>query len=473
MAVMARLLSPADFGLIAIANVSLRFFTYFAQMGIAPALIQKPTLDDADIRAALAISMAISGFFFLIAMCSAALLERFFAIPNLGLVTQVLAFNFVVTGFSSVSAGLMRRNNSFKQLALIEILSYVLGYGLVGIIAANLGAGVWALVAAFMTQSGLTALLSYLVTRHSLQLRHSQSQRKHFLSYGGRYSLIGFVEFLTSNIDALVIGKVLGQTSAGIYNRALLLANLPVQQPANVLTRVLFPIMSSIGNEHQKQSCSLQLGMLLVGCYAFAVSSGIFAAAPLIVKVLLGDAWADAIPILKILALSVGPIYVSHVISVTLNSLNQLQKKLNVQLIAIALMISLVLLATHYKSLEYMAAAVVATEWCRLIMMIHLISKTLNITKNELLKIFGSIIVISVIAYLSVTTALSLLGANIPHIPLLLFCGLAGAFGFICGLYIAINIVSEMPAILFLRNRMTVLDKIFRKLVWTTARNTL
>ena len=108
MAVMARLLDPADFGLVAIANVALRFYSYFSQMGIAPALIQKKTLSDGDIRAALALSLGVSVFFFLLAVSTAGLVERFFDMDSLALVMQVLAINFIVFGFSAITLGLIR-----------------------------------------------------------------------------------------------------------------------------------------------------------------------------------------------------------------------------------------------------------------------------------------------------------------------------------------------------------------------------
>ena len=168
LAVMARLLKPTDYGLVAIANISLRFFSYFAQMGIAQALIQKPTLEDGNVRAALALILGISSFFCLLAIGVAGLIEGYYEMPGLGLIMQVLAINFVIAGFSSVSISLMRRRAAFRELAIIEIVSYACGYGLVGLSLAYFNAGVWALVAALMSQTIVTTVLSYLVIRHPI-----------------------------------------------------------------------------------------------------------------------------------------------------------------------------------------------------------------------------------------------------------------------------------------------------------------
>ena len=453
MAVMARLLDPAHFGLIAIANVSLRFFSYFAQMGIAPALIQKPTLEEGDVRAALALSLMISSIFCLLALCSAPLIGHYFEMIDLAAVTQVLALNFVILGFSSISTGLMQRNGAFREIAIIEIISYVVGYGLVGLIAANSGAGVWALVAAFMSQTVLSAILGYAVIRYPLGLRHTAVQRGHFLHYGGKYSVIGFIEFLSSNIDALLVGKLLGASSAGFYNRAALLANLPVQQPANVLTKVLFPIMSSIGNQHDKQSISLQLSTLLVGSYAFAVGAGIYAAAPDIVRVLLGNKWLEAIPLLQVLAWSVGPLYVSHVAGVTLDSMNQLSIKFKIQMSMLALMMILFALFAPSASATSIAMVVVVAEWIRLVIMSLVLTRVLKISLQETALIMACVAIITLCSMLPILAVFQGLDTAIPSFIRLGVEVLAGLVGFLAGLGLVRTLAARLPAIRFLAVR--------------------
>jgi len=463
MAVMARLLEPADFGLVAIANVSLRFFSYFAQMGIGPALIQKPTLDDADVRAALALSLGVSSLFFLLALVTADYTEKLFEMSELALVIKILAINFLVVGFSSISLSLMRRNNQFKALAVIEIISYVCGYGLVGLGAAYYGAGVWALVAAFLTQTMISAILSYSVIRHSLSLVHTTSQRSHFFSFGGRYSIIGFIEFLASNVDAMIIGKLMGATSAGHYNRALLLANMPVQQPANVLTKVLFPVLSSIGDQRLKQSISFQLSVLLVGSYAFAVSVGIYIAALDIVKVLLGDKWLDTIPILKILAWSVGPLYISHVAGVSLDSTAQLRIKIRIQLLMLILLILLLFFGASSGKVANIAIAVVATEWVRLFLMGWILIQLLQIAAKDAMKIISCIVIITITTAIAVFLSSYVIAGQVVSVFRLFLDILAGILGMIVGLLVVRLIISDHPAILFMANRVPRFANLLRK----------
>ena len=462
MAVMARLLDPADFGLVAIANVALRFYSYFSQMGIAPALIQKETLSDGDIRAALALSLGISGFFFLLAFFTAGLVERFFEMDYLALVMQVLAVNFIVFGFSAVSLGLIRRNKAFKALAVIEIISYVLGYGVIGLGAAYFGAGVWSLVAALLTQMVVAAVLSYSVIRFPVRFKHTSEQRSHFISYGGRYSIIGFIEFLSANIDAVIIGKFMGATSAGYYSRALLLANLPVQQPTSILTKVLFPIMSSMSNQHDKQSISVQLSMLIIGCYAFSVGFGVSVAAPDIVLVLLGDKWLESIPVLQVLAYSVGPIYMSNVIGVTLDSMGKLSTKLRIQFTVFTLLAVLLFFAASTGDVVSIAMAVVAAFCVRLSLMVWVVVRLLKIPIADIFKIILCIVVVTATASFMILFASQIVMDEAHRVVRLFAEILFGAIGFGFGMFISRFIVLKHPAVLYLVDRMPRLAKIFR-----------
>ena len=463
MAVMARLLEPADFGLVAIANVSLRFFSYFSQMGIAPALIQKKSLTDSDIRTALSISLGVSSFFFILAVSTAGYIERFFDMNSLALVMQVLAINFIVMGFSSVSLGLIRRNRKFKALAIIEMISYVFGYGLVGLSTAYFGAGVWALVAAFLAQTLLSAILSYSVVRYPISFRHTKEQRSHFIGYGGRYSIIGFIEFLTANIDSLVIGKLMGVTASGYYNRSMLLANLPIQNPTRILTQTLFPIMSSISDQHDKQSISVQLGTLIVGSYAFAVGAGIYVAAPDIVKVLLGDKWIESIPVLQVLAFSVGPAYVANIAGVTLDSMAELSIKLRIQLIVFAILVILLLWLAPSGNVSNIAMAIVVIVWLRVFLMSWALIRLLKIPIVDVFKIIMVIVLVAIFTGTFIGTAAHIVAVNFSEVVRLITEILFGIVGMAIGLYFSRYIVSDLPAVLYLASRKPIISRLLAK----------
>lgn len=330
MACMSRLLSPADFGLMAMALLGLRFLEYFSQMGIGPALIQRPSLTGQDVRVALGLSMAVSLAFAAGIVLLAPLAAHFFGRPALTGVMQVLALNFVLLGLSTVSTALLRRAMRFRALALVETLAYVLGYGSTGLLLAWAGAGVWALVGATLAQSLLNLLLSYALARHPLR-PSLRGDVRGLLGYGGPHSLIGFVEFLSFNVDTTLIGRTLGDGALGNYSRARLLAALPTEKVSGVLGRVFFPLLSGAQRDRERVGQIFLLGVLAIGLAGTALSLGISAAAGPLVAVMLGPQWQAAVPLVALWALCVPFQYMSHVAGIVCDALALLRPKLALQ----------------------------------------------------------------------------------------------------------------------------------------------
>lgn len=461
MSVMARLLDPEDFGIVAIANVALKFLSYFSQLGVGPALIQRNSISDGHIQAALSISVVVSVGFLVLSILVASRVEQFFAVPGLASVLSVLAVSFIITGFGSVSAALLRRNKRFKRIALIDTLSYVLGYGLVGVVAAYLGAGAWSLVAAFLSQALLATALNYAAVRHALSLRSSSQDRRDIIGFGAQYSVIGFIEFVTSSLDSLVVGKYLGATSAGLYNRAQLLAYLPAQQPIRVVTQALFPILSSISDKKNKQAESLRLGVLVTGVYAFSVSAGLWVAAHDVVGVLLGEKWSESGDILRTLALSVGPIYVANVMGVTLDSMAELRKKLTIQLVTLMSLIAMLVAITPISDARSIAMVVAATFWVRFVLMGVTTVRFLRIDCKTIGRILVPILVAASSTLLSVTVATNLLADAVALIRLIAQIA-AGGFGLLLGVIFTKSVWRQDEAALAMVSQIPGFSRLFR-----------
>lgn len=456
MAVMARLLDPSHFGLIAIANVMLRFLSYFAQLGVGPALIQKPELVDGDIRAALSMSLLFSVACTIIAFTAAPLIAGYFEMRTLAHVIQLLSVTFILNGLSAVSSSMLRRNMQFRDLAIMEITAYVMGYGLVGIGMAYYGYGVWALVGAVLSQSLLNTILGYLFSRHEIGLQHTRYQRRHFLGFGTRYSLIGFIEFLSGSLDALIVGKIFGSAAAGIYGRASILANLPVQQPANIISRTMFPIISRLGV--QRQLASLEISVLILGCYAFSISLGMFAAAEDIVWVLLGGKWLDAIPVLQILTLAVGVQYLSHLVGVTLDAMGALKLKLRVQ--TAVLVIQILAFATMARfGVEGVAWVIVLAEWLRFILMAGLVAMLLKPSLLEFRQIFTIVMVTGLSTLCMIWITVEMLPSGLSHWVRLLIEMIVGGASFICVSLLSRSFLRRLPVINELAERMPLLGR--------------
>lgn len=330
-AILARLLTPTAFGLVAMATAVLRFGQYFAQMGLSSAIVQKPALSEGEIRAAFWASVGLGATAFGVAWLAAPLVAAAFREPEVVAVFRVLGIGFLITGASTTSLALLRRRMRFRELAVVETASYALGFGVVGVILAIRGFGVWSLVVAALSQSLATLVGSYWTARHSPIPTLSRRDYGSLLGFGSRVSVIGILEFLGSNLDTLAVGRFLGPAALGFYSRALSLANLPVYYLSTGLSRVLLPSLARVAQDRAKLRRVLRSGVLVLGSVAFPLAWSVAADARDIVSLLLGPKWAAVVLPLAIVGLAAPLTAVTHVAEVLLEARGALGTKLAIR----------------------------------------------------------------------------------------------------------------------------------------------
>lgn len=378
-AVMARLLEPRDFGLMAMAHVAMRFAGYFAQLGVGPALIQRRNLEPDDVRVAFTISVLVGLAFLGLGVFLAPIVGALFRSESLVDIVRVLAASFLLVSVSNVAVFLLRRELRFRALAAVEIASYVIGYGATGMAFALSGAGVWSLVAAVLGQNLCTLVLSYFAAQHPVRPLWDVGRARRFVAFGARYSVNGFLEFVQANLDTFVIGRVLGAGALGIYNRAYMLTNLPVQLAVTSATKVLYPALSERQDDRRKVG-ELYLALLFVTVgIVGGIAAGIVPAAEALVLTLLGEKWADAIEVVQVVALAVPFVFASHLSGIVFDSLGLLSVKLKLQTLTIVLFA--VLLALAYSAgLVAIGVALVLTEATKLCAYVLLTRRALGLT---------------------------------------------------------------------------------------------
>jgi lipopolysaccharide exporter len=303
-AVMARLLTPTAFGLVALAGLFLRFVTYFAKAGITQALVQKPSLVTNDVRAAFVMSVGLSSGFAVVVLLGAPWAARFAQDPDLVPVLRWLVLGLVLQGIGGPSVALLRRDLRFKTLAVIEVGSYVIGYVAVGLAMALLGAGVFALVGAMLTQSAVSAASAYLTVRHSVLPTRARESYRAIFGFGARVSVVGFFEFLQSNLDVLAIGRWAGSAQLGLYSRARLIGDLPAYHLINGLSQVLFPSFSAIQLDRERLKRAYVSALGAAAALILPLNAGMAVAARELVLVLLGPQWTGAIEVMPWLLLA-------------------------------------------------------------------------------------------------------------------------------------------------------------------------
>ena len=393
-AVMARLLEPSAFGLVAMANVFLRFGSYFANMGMGQAIIQKEKLEEENIVAAFSFSFVLGLTFFGIFCFLAPFAATIFHSPKIVTLTRVLSLSFLFTGLSTTANSILRRKLDFKSLAYLESISFIVSYGIIGIFMAVRGYEEWSLVAASLSQAFFSALMSYLIVRHPLSLFWDIAQIKKLGAYGGRISIISFFEFIGSSLDIFFIGRSLGAEKLGLYNRGQMLVNLPMQYFTNSFSRVLFPSFSKIQAQVEKLKESYLMGLGILAFFILPGCIGISIAAEPIIRVVLGEKWLPAVPVLRLLALATPFNMLSHLGGILCDSTGRLDDKLLLTIIYI-LFLGCGLVIFSKQGLEAVAALIVCSEILRHIAYLNIISRILQCPLREIYQVYKPAVVAS------------------------------------------------------------------------------
>lgn len=426
-AIMARLLPPAAFGLVALAGVVLRFGGYFAQMGMAQAIVQKPELTERDIRAAFTSSALLGLLFAGVTMLGAPFAQLAFAQPAVVPLVRVMAVDIFILGLITTAISLLRRRMDFQVLAKIDIVSYVLSYGGIGVSLAWRGFGVWSLVWASLSQSLITGLMAYGATRHSLRLYFSWAHYRPLLSYGGRISVTGFLEFITISLDTMVIGRVFGTVLLGIYNRAYMLINLPLYLIATSISKVIFPAFSQLQANITKLRTVYVASITLVAALVLPLSAGMAVAAPELVRSLLGPGWDASIPILRLMSVPVSLSLITMFAGVMCDARARLNQKMVINTVTLLTLAGLFWLLRNYSLLGF-TTALLLNECIRMGLFMRLMHQELNLSYASLLTAYlpGLWHALAVSGTLALVR-LALLPLHLPVVVVLMLLILTGA----------------------------------------------
>jgi lipopolysaccharide exporter len=301
-AIMVRLLVPADFGVVALATVFVRFLAYFSQMGFGVAIVQRAEVRSDELSGLTTLSVAIG-----LAFTALAMALSLFASGEVGPVLRVLAVTFAITGFSVVPYGVLRRELKNRELAVIEFLAQLLGTGVVAVGMAAMGAGVWSIVGGTLTQQTVIAAGSWFAVRRDTPLGFARptAASRGYLDFGLRHSSNTFLEFIFYNVEVLVIGQWFGTTTTGFYNRGYSLSHLGVEQVFSSVVRVLFPVLARLRGEPAKERAAFLAAFLLGGMFATGLCAAMYVSAPEIVAVMFGPKWTATIPIIRVFAIAV------------------------------------------------------------------------------------------------------------------------------------------------------------------------
>ena len=301
MAVLARLLTPEDFGIVGFATLVVAYLAVLKDLGLGAALIQRRDDVEESAETVFVANLVLGAILTTGVALAAPLVAGFFREPLVTPLLRVLSFTFILEALGSIQLVLLRRNMDFRRKLIPDVGRSVVK-GVVSIAAAATGFGVWALVWGQLAGVIASVILSWTVLPWHPRLRIHRHLLPSLMRFGGPLIITDIQYAIWANLDYVVVGRLLGDTALGVYTLAYRLPELLVQSVWRVLAQAVFPFFSSI----QRDLALLRKGFLATIRYTQVVivplCFGLFIAAEPAVGALFGDQWNAAVPVLRLMA---------------------------------------------------------------------------------------------------------------------------------------------------------------------------
>jgi PST family polysaccharide transporter len=300
---LARLLLPEHFGLVAMAAASTAFFRLFVNLGLAAAIVQRPQVDETDLSTAFWANLATGVLLFGLVAASGPLFAAVLRDPRVTPIVVALALRFVIAAGSAIQVSMISRRLDFRTLSLRSIVSTAIG-GVVGVGLALAQMGVWSLVAQELARTVASTLLLFRATRWRPRLVFDWGRFRALWRFGGAILGARILSYLIRNADNLLVGRYLGAAALGLYAFGFAVFAAPLNDFVAIVHRVVFAALSRL----QDDEARLRRGFLLATEYAamltVPVMVGMSVAAPVLVEAVFGSRWTAAAPVISILALA-------------------------------------------------------------------------------------------------------------------------------------------------------------------------
>jgi O-antigen/teichoic acid export membrane protein len=299
--VLARLLSPQDFGLQGMVVAFTGFLAFFRDAGLGAATVQRAEVSQEQISALFWVNVAVGAF--LAALCAglAPVMVSFYHEPRLYWMAIVSGAGFIFSGLAAQHQALLQRGMRFVTAAKIDVLSLVVSSG-TGIVMALLGCRYWSLVGLAMASSLVGTAAVWIAVPWLPERPHRRAGIRSMLRFGWKATCTNLVVFFAWNSEKILLGRFWGADALGLYGRAYQLATLPVLQLNSAVTGVAFPALSRIQHDAGRLARSFlrAFSLLISLTIPITISCALFAEE--IVRVVLGAKWAEAAPIFRLLA---------------------------------------------------------------------------------------------------------------------------------------------------------------------------
>lgn len=329
--ILARLLSPEEFGVIAIVMVFILLANVFVQSGFNTALIQKKDADEVDFSSVLYLSLLIAGVLYAVIFITAPFIAKFYNQPILTQVLRVLTITLFIGAFNSIQNAFVAKHMLFKKL-FASSLGAVIISGIIGVFAAYKGLGVWALVAQQLSNQLAIAIILWFTIKWRPKLLFSYERVKTLFSYGSKLLASALIDTLYRDLTTLIIGRIYSPSMLGYYNRGQQFPQLIVANINGSIQSVMLPALSVHQDNRRRVKEMTRRAIVSSSFVIFPMMVGMAVVAEPLVKIVLTDKWLPAVPFLQIacLTFSLWPIHTANLQSINAIGRSDIYLKLEI-----------------------------------------------------------------------------------------------------------------------------------------------
>lgn len=388
--ILARILSPKEFGVVAIATVLINFLQMFSSMGLAPAIIQRRDLNHQDLNNIYTMSLFIGSILAVLFFCSSWSIATFYNNVQLIPICQILSLNLFMGAANMVPNALMQKNKRFKLLAQ-RTLSLQLVSGVISVFAAYKGAGVFALLISPIVTSIGVFFYNRRYYPVNISRKFTIKPIKRVFSFSIYSFLFEFINYFSRNLDKLIIGKYLTVADLGYYEKSYRLMQMPMYQLTGVINPVLQPVMSTLQNDMEQMAQKYEKIIRFIATLSFPIGVTLFMTGYEIITLFYGVKWNGAVSSFQILCLSIP----TQLVLSTTGGIFFACNKSNHLFYAglrntMFTVVGFVIAAIYYRTLESFALAWTLTSYVNFFS--SFIDMYANIFKRSLIKLLAEMI---------------------------------------------------------------------------------
>jgi len=301
--ILARILSPEDFGLLGIAMLTMLTIENFTQTGFHSALIQKQQGTEEYLNAAWTVGIVRGVILFILLILSAPYAAEFFGVTHAKAMIQVIGVSVLLQAFTNIGVIYFQKNLEFHKQFLYQ-LSGTLADFIVAVSATFVLRSAWALVFGLLAGNAARLIMSYVVHPHRPHISLDIGKAKELFGFGKWVLGSSMLLFLITQGDDIVVGKLLGATMLGFYQMAYRLSNVPATEITHVFSQVLYPAYAKLQDNVSRLRGAFMKGLQVIAFLSFPVAGLIFILAQDFTKIFLGEKWMPMVPAMQVMALA-------------------------------------------------------------------------------------------------------------------------------------------------------------------------